>query len=238
MSTGVDALLISLRSTLDQVTQPLTNPIVFNLVQLIVILYGAYAAPELPLSVSKHFSNTWVRGGFLALVLAVATRKPSLAVLLATVYMMSLHFMTQKAVTEVARFGVVTPETSIVISGGDGPSIKPQVVVMAEGQQMNQSVQEGAFNVPQGIISAAQSSALSGAAPVTQNEKDAGLPHYDIEPEALLDNMAGAPIDLPKVPAGMPASETGMSAPMIAGEEGIPVPYESAMQETLGEIPQ
>jgi hypothetical protein len=237
MSTSVDALLATLRVNLDKVTQPLNNPIVFHLVQLLVILYGAFAAPALPLSVSKHFSNTWVRGGFLAIVLAVATRKPSLAVLLTTVYMMSLHFMTKSAVTQVAQFGVVTPETSIVISGGDGPSIKPQVVVIAEGQQMNQSVQEGAFNVPEGIVSAAQSS-LSNAAPVSPTEKDAGLPHYDIEPEALFDNMGGAPVDLPTVPAGMPASDTGMSAPMVEGEVGIPMPYESAMQETLGEVAQ
>lgn len=211
-----------------------SQPVLFSFIELFIILYGAYAVPDLPLAVSKHLGNSWVRLAVLAVALAVAQVRPSLAVIIATVYMVGLHFMTKKAVTEIAKFGVVTPETSIVISGGDGPSIKPTVVVVAEQQQMNKSVQEGAFNVSQGVISDVQSE-VSNLAPAHQASN---LPSYNVEPEAMLDFSSAAAVDglpdtLPKVPADMPASDVGMTAPDVVD---IPAPFESVSQETLAEL--
>lgn len=143
----------------------LDDPVVSQVLMLCLILYGSLAAPQLPPKVAVIFTNTYFRIAVMTFILWTANRNPTLALLAAVVFFMSLHYATKNALTQVARTGQVSPNVAVIISGGNGPSIKPDAVKSFEASLMQSSVQEGKFKVvPEATLSSTGAPKAEGSA--------------------------------------------------------------------------
>lgn len=200
----------------------LDYPIASQLLKLFLVLYGGLAAPQLPLKVSKWFSNTWFRIGFMSLIAWNANRDPALSIILAAVYCLSLYYATNKALTQVATTGQVTPEVTVVVSGGSGPSIKPASAVVVEEQQIK------------AVVAVAQQEAKAAAS-------SQAAPSFKVVPQATMSPVSGAgagsaglalPV-LPRVPSGVPISETALSP---ASTSSVPQAFQSTSHASMAEV--
>lgn len=239
------AVLNQFNTTVNSGLQVFDTPIGSQLLKLFLVLYGGLAAPSLTPKTSQWFSNTYVRVLVLVLILWVINRDPSFSILMAAVYLISLHFSTKNAIKEVAtNGGIVTPEVSIIVSGGSGISVKPSQVIKEEAKVMQESVIEHKFNPPfadVGKVSVKTPASQSGGLDIPQAMEADGTAHYDVIPEALLapsppaSQPASSSPPLPKVPSGVEANVPTMTTETVPD---IPDAYESDVLATLAEVPQ
>jgi hypothetical protein len=169
------------------------NPAILSTVKLFLVLYGALAAPKLPLMFGPYFANSYFRMAFMAFIIWIANKDPALAVVIAVGYALSMNYFVQNGLQQVSQTGVVSPDVAIVISGGGGPSIKPQSVIQAEAHLMQASV---------------------------NNAKATG---YVTPPEAVLTSgppSTSSNAGIPVIPAGQPATNPSMMA--VNPEGGVP----------------
>lgn len=160
---------------------------------MFLFMFGGLAAPKLPLSWAPVFTNSLFRVLFLAMLVWISNKDPTVAIVCAGVFMLTMHYFTQNAIKHVAQTGVVSPEVAIVISGGSGPSIKSKDVVQAEARLMQASVDAskaaGFVTPPQATLSSSTSNTIANTS-------------------------------IPNVPSGTPATSTSMMAASPSG--GIP----------------
>lgn len=188
--------------------------------RLFLILYGGLAAPTMPLSFSKHLSNTWVRLAVLVLMLWVANQDVGLAVLIATVYLVSMTFATKRAIQQVTETMSVSEDARMILASNSGPSIKPDSVIDAEHQIMDYCVGNGEF------------------APFQVDQMAAPLPKpvvpestYAVNPEAVFSpKMATPNAGLPQIPAQGTQDYTGAS---LTDDSAPDVPLGYALDSTL-----
>jgi len=69
----------------------LDNPYINITIKILLGLYAALAAPKLPQSLSNLVDNTFVRIGFAFLIVYMATRDPSIAILIAIGFIITLQ---------------------------------------------------------------------------------------------------------------------------------------------------
>ena len=205
----------------------LDQPYVSSVLKLVLILYGSLAAPKLPPSFGPVFSNTFFIVIVMSLIAWVGNHDPALALIIAVVYFMSIKHLTKNALQQVSDTGAVSNEVSILISGGSGPSIKPEAVSQMEHAQMQAIVAEGLqkaanFIAPSPAPVAPVAPAPAPAAsppPQLQAPVPAGgsssTPANVIVPEATLSAKPGA---LPVIPSDVPADQQGMTQQEVPAE--------------------
>lgn len=241
-----------LNSTLDSIMEPLKKPMPMTFIRILIILYGSLAAPSLPLSVSKWFSNTYVRILLFAAIVYVAIDDPITSLLIAVVYFITINYATRKAIAEVTTSASVSPDVKIVVTSAYGPSIKPDTVARAEGDAMQSSVTEGKFNPPVAILSES-SGGLQMVDLPEQATQEYNMPSpqqaldeandypaaYDSEPHATLTPMPGASVSASSSPqlSTIPATAS-VSDAMLTDSNGssVPLAYESDVQASLAQV--
>lgn len=152
------SLFKSFNDTVDSLLDPvLSDPFASAIIKLSLVLFGGYAAPKMPTRFGPLLANSWFRMFILTMIVWINNHDPAIAILVAVVYFMTMSYITKNMLKEVARTGVVTPDVAIVISGGNGPSLKPQRVFDQEARLMQESVSSaistGYLTAPQSVVS-------------------------------------------------------------------------------------
>lgn len=241
----------------------LDKPYVSSVLKLVLILYGSLAAPSIPVSFGPVFSNTFFRIGVMAVIAWVGNHDPALALIIAVVYFMSIKYLTKNALQQVADTGKVSTEVKILISGGSGPSVKPEAVVQMEHAEMQAIVAEGLHSAANYIKAASIStpesspavSSPSGPAPVPSSapaptpspspppKMEAPVPASTMSStHAAAPNaeqvvpeatLSAKPHVLPKVPSDVPSSEQGLTQEAVPEEVQ---PYMADSTSLLAEV--
>lgn len=239
----------------------LDKPYVSSVLKLVLILYGSLAAPSIPVSFGPVFSNTFFRIGVMAVIAWVGNHDPALALIIAVVYFMSIKYLTKNALQQVADTGKVSTEVKILISGGSGPSVKPEAVVQMEHAEMQAIVAEGLHSAANYIKAASISSQesapasaplpSSGPAPATAPTPSPEAPpkmEAPVPASTMSSTHAAAPNAeqvvpeatlsakphvLPKVPSDVPSSEQGLTQEAVPEEVQ---PYMADSTSLLAEV--
>ena len=136
-------------STVNSAFQPVTsNPVLWNFIKLFLILYGGLAAPSMPPRLAPYFTNSYFRIAFMALIIWVADRDPSMSIMIAVAYFLTLKYLLKNGMDEVVNTGYVSPAVASLVTGGTGPGIKPDAVKAAEAQALQISVSTAAAPPP------------------------------------------------------------------------------------------
>lgn len=80
------------------------NDIVNSVISLLLVLYGSLAKPELPDIVVKIFENSFFRVLVLSLVVYKGNKDPTLALMIAVVFVVVMNFLTVKKIKEKFMF--------------------------------------------------------------------------------------------------------------------------------------
>lgn len=80
------------------------NDIVNSVISLLLILYGSLAKPDLPDFVVKIFENSFFRVLVLSLVVYKGNNDPTLALMIAVVFVVMMNFVTVKKIKEKFMF--------------------------------------------------------------------------------------------------------------------------------------
>jgi hypothetical protein len=188
-----------LNRTVNSVLDPiLGNPYISATLKIFLMLYGTLAAPRIPAKYGHYFSNSYVRVFVMAMIMWIFNHDPSLSILIATVYFMVMNYTTRNAVQQAVNSGFVSPDVSVVISGGSGPNIKPQSVVEAEASLMQSSV---------------NSAKATGFVTVPSAMLDSG------------DASTAANAGIPTVPSDTPANVSSMMAQTPVSANGVPFAF-------------
>jgi hypothetical protein len=86
----------------------LSNPYVSTTIKVLLAMYAAFAAPNLPKGISKLFDNTIVRIIVTMLIVYVATKDSSMAILLALAFILTLQTASKHKVIDTSNS--VSPE--------------------------------------------------------------------------------------------------------------------------------
>lgn len=78
----------------------LQNPYVMTVLKVFLILYAAQISPKLPNSITKYFSNTWVKMATLFLIAYIASRDIQLAIILSFLFVTSTNLLSGKGAFE------------------------------------------------------------------------------------------------------------------------------------------
>jgi hypothetical protein len=92
----MDQLVASYDNVINKVLEPLSEPTVLAILRMMLIVYGALAAPHLPTMVLKWFDIVPFRIGVIALILWTANRDPATAVLMAIAFYASVNTLNGK----------------------------------------------------------------------------------------------------------------------------------------------
>lgn len=196
-------------STTNSVLDPVfANPAIASTLKLFLVLYGGLAAPSIPSKVAPLFTNSLFRIFIMFLIVWTFNHDPALSIIVAVVYFLSLTYLVKNSLAQVQQTGVVTPEIALVISGGNGPSIKSSSVKQQEASLMQSSVD------------ASKS------------------PGYLVSPEAVLDGPGStvASAHIPTTPSGNLAENPSMMASSPDG--GVPLAYSSESLSGLASVPE
>ena len=84
----------------DNIDRGLQNPYAMTVIKVFLILYAAQIAPKLPESITKYFSNTWVKMAVLFLIAYIASRDIQLAIIMSFIFVTSSNLLTGKGAFE------------------------------------------------------------------------------------------------------------------------------------------
>jgi hypothetical protein len=119
------------------------NPIFDNeignaVLKISLILYGAMAAPRLPVALSPYISNAWVKILIMILIIWIWNKDPGVAILVAVGYYLTIHYILKNGLEWVERTGVVPTGLSNVLSGSTVPI---PAAVTSESKSTNASAE-------------------------------------------------------------------------------------------------
>lgn len=200
-------------SNVNSVLRPVTdNAWVWNALKLFLFLYGSLAAPTLPPQAAKFMTNTYARIAFMAAIIWISDRDVSSAILVAAVWFITLEYVLKNGMSQIVQTGIISPEFASVLTGGTGPSIKPDAVKAAEAQALQISVSTAAAAPPTSL------SAVPGNMMQTSTQ---GGATYKQTPQATL--STGAQDALSPVPSGVPETKPALTVP--AQTSGVPAAH-------------
>ena len=127
-------------------------PFIAFAIKCLLAVYGGALAPKLPVSWAPILSNSYFRIGYMMLIIWVFQHDPTIAILIAIVYFVSMDHLMKHSIQSVAVSGVVTPAVATLLSGGGGPGIKSSDTLVSEAvtfqNQVNVSRAPGQLIVP------------------------------------------------------------------------------------------
>lgn len=171
----------SVNSVLDPVFQ---NDTLSAFIKLFLVLYGGYAAPQLPVSFAPYMANTYTRIAIMVMLIWIWNHDPGVAIVVSVCYYLSLHYLMKNGLSQIAQTGTVSEDISNLISGGPNLTIKPSSVIRAEAQMMQASVNASAGSGPQAMLSSGVSTASSAVIPNVISSTSANAPTMmDVHPE-------------------------------------------------------
>lgn len=89
-------LVTSYNNVINSVLTPLSEPTILAVLRMMLIVYGALAAPHLPTAVLKWFDYVPFRIGVIALILWTTQRDPITAILMAMGFYASINTLNGK----------------------------------------------------------------------------------------------------------------------------------------------
>jgi len=103
----------------DTVDYSVTNKYISVAIKILIALYAAFAAPQLPREVAFFFDHTVVRILVAVLIIYVATKDPSMAILIALAFVLTLQTANKYRLLETSKG--VTHENQLPWLSSDGP---------------------------------------------------------------------------------------------------------------------
>jgi hypothetical protein len=169
-----------------------SNQILFNGLKMILLIYGSLAAPRLPPSFAPYLASTYARIAIMAFIIWIWNKDPGVAIAVAVVYYLTLHYLMQNSLQQVADTGLVSEDVSVLVSGANGPTIKPASVVLAEKQMMQQSV-NASGHAPQAMLATGPSTPGFVTVPTVPSGTPSNVP-------SMMDVSAGSSVPQATVP--------------------------------------
>jgi len=118
----MNAIVENSNEMINSVLRPVTENTPAQLVlKLFVILYASLVAPKISSSFAPYINNMYFTILFLALIVWLFTKDPTMSILIAVGYYITISYLTQNSIIEVQQTGVVTPNvqkalnTSVVV---------------------------------------------------------------------------------------------------------------------------
>lgn len=96
---------------------------------MIVILYASLVAPKISSSFAPIVSNMYFRIVFMSLIAWLFTKDPTLSILVAVGYYLTISYLTKNSMAEVESTGVVTSNVAQVLEETAAPAPAPVVPV-------------------------------------------------------------------------------------------------------------
>jgi hypothetical protein len=168
-------------STVNGILDPVfDNDFILGTLRVFLVLYGGLAAPKLPLSWSPYFANTYTRILVMIFIIWIFNKDPTVAVLVAVGYYLSIHYLLNAGLQWASQTGIVPQELSSLISGGGGPTIKPSSVIQAEAALMQESLAAskatGYVTPPEAVVSGPVSTGAVAGIPTIPSGTAANVP--------------------------------------------------------------
>ena len=113
-------------TNLDKNLAVLHNPLVSGVIHMLLVLYAARLAPELPPVVTRLFSNQYFKLIIFALILWTARVSPSMSILIALCFMVSLNVVNKQPIWEFLENTPQAPTSNVAISAAQG-SVESQM---------------------------------------------------------------------------------------------------------------
>lgn len=183
-------------STVNGILDPIfDNEMSVAALRLFLAIYGGLAAPKIPVSWGPYLANSYVRILVMVGIIWIFNKDPATAILVAVSYFLTMHYLMKNSLKQVSQTGVVSPEVTILVSGGGGPTIKPASVIKAEATLMQSSLESkkthGFTTPPQALISSGPTASTGTNASTIPSGTSANVSSMmSLEP----DNEGGVPL--------------------------------------------
>lgn len=210
----------SVASTLNQYVKKPT--IIRGVVHLLLILYAARVAPELPRPVLNLFENQYFKLFVFSLILWTAQFSPSTSILIALAFMVTVNYSMQKPLWELLENTENTvPQTPVeavqqLAEAAASPVAAPPAEVAKAVEVAQSAVQtsEGA----QAVQALAEAAVVPEAAPAEKVIQVATVAVSSMTPEPVVVPAPAAPTPAP-APAPAPAAAPAQETPKVAVSE-------------------
>jgi len=170
LASGLNTVNSTVHSHMKVVSEHSIGKIILYMV---IILYASLVAPKISTAFSPYINNMYFRIGFMSLIAWTFTKDPTLSILVAVCYYLTISYLTKNAMSHVEESGEMTESDADALAEAAPPAAIP-APIPAQVQQED---------------------AVEEAAPLLTATGEVQVNVPDIVPEGLADgDITAAPV--------------------------------------------